>query len=119
MSHKRNNQRRLQHAHERIAQIRKQIESIDYACSGTLLRRMKLCGKASCRCSRDPQQRHGPYYEWNRLLKGRLVHRVVSPEQIGFLRRAIANHRKVQRILRRWEAETVRVLEAQPRKTET
>ncbi len=117
MSHKRNNDRRLQQAHDRIAQIRKQIESIDYACSGTLLRRMKLCGKASCRCSRDPQQRHGPYYEWNRLLKGRLVHRVVLPQEVRFLRRAIANYRKVQRLLRRWEGETARVLEA--RKSDT
>jgi hypothetical protein len=112
MSHKRNNQRRLQRAHERIAEIHKQIESLDYACSGTLLTRMKLCGKASCRCAQDPHQRHGPYYEWNRLLKGRLVHRVVLPGEVGFLRRAIANYRKVQRLLRRWEGETVRVLEA-------
>jgi hypothetical protein len=63
--------------------------------------------------TRSPATARGPYYEWNRLLKGRLVHRVVPPEQVGFLRRAIANYRKVQRLLRRWEAETVRVLEAQ------
>ena len=113
MSHNRNSQRRLLRAHERIAEIRQQIEAIDYACSGTLLTRMKLCGKASCRCARDPKHRHGPYYEWNRLLKGRLVHRVVSPGEVRFLRRAIANHRRVRRLLRRWEGETVRVLEAQ------
>ena len=112
MSHKRSDQRSLQQAQERIAKIRKQIESLDYACSGTLLTRMKLCGKPSCRCARDPEQRHGPYYEWNRLLKGRLVHRVVLPEEVRFLRRAIANYRKVQALLRRWEGETVRVLEA-------
>ncbi len=113
MSHNKNSQRRLLRAHQRIAGIRRQIGAIDYACSGTLLTRMKLCGKASCRCAQDPKHRHGPYSEWNRLLKGRLVHRVVSPQQVRFLRRAIANYRKVQRLLRRWEGETVRVLEAQ------
>ena len=113
MSHNKNSQRRLLRAHERIAGIRRQIGAIDYACSGTLLTRMKLCGKASCRCAQDPKHRHGPYSEWNRLLKGRLVHRVVSPAQVRFLRRAIGNQRKVQRLLRRWEGESVRVLEAQ------
>ncbi len=91
MSHNKNSQRRLLRAHERIAGIRRQIGAIDYACSGTLLTRMKLCGKASCRCAQDPKHRHGPYSEWNRLLKGRLVHRVVSPAQVRFLRRAIGN----------------------------
>ena len=40
---------------------------MDYLCSGTLLRRMKMCGKPGCRCSEDPDARHGPYYEWGHM----------------------------------------------------
>ena len=33
----------------RIARIRDTLGSVDYLCSGTLLERMKLCGKPGCR----------------------------------------------------------------------
>ena len=48
---------------------------------------------------------------------GKLVHRYVSPEQAELLQRAIANHRSVQKLLRTWETQTERVLDARyPRK---
>ena len=44
---------------------------------------------------------------------GKLVHRYVSPEQAGVLRQAIANYRKVKKLLRAWEAETERLIDAE------
>jgi hypothetical protein len=98
---------------ERIARIRDRIRTIDPLCSGTLLRRTKMCGKPECRCAQDPTARHGPYYEWGRMKKGRLVHRMVSPAQAALLREAIANYRTVRRLLRAWENETVKLIEAE------
>ena len=79
--------------------------------SGTLVKRKKLCGKERCRCVRDPRARHGPYYEWGFMKGGSQAHRMVSPEQAAILRQAIANYRTVRRLLRRWEAQTVRILD--------
>ena len=107
----------LLQAHARISEAREKLASVDYLCSGTLLKRMMKCGKASCRCQSDPSARHGPYYEWGHMQDGKLVHRYVSPEQAEQLQNAIANHRNAQRLLRSWEAQTIRVLEARfPRK---
>ena len=39
---------------------------------------------------------------------GKLVHRLVSVEQAGLLRRAIGNYRKLKKLLRAWEIETER-----------
>ena len=104
-------------AHARISSARQNIAAMDYLCSGTLLKRMMKCGKASCRCQHDPAARHGPYYEWGHMKGGKLVHRYVSPEQAELLQRAIANHRSVQKLLRTWETQTERVLDARyPRK---
>ena len=90
---------------------------MDYLCSGTLLKRMMKCGKASCRCQQDPAARHGPYYEWGHMHDGKLVHRYVSPEQADVLQQAITNYRSVQQLLRTWESQTERVLDARyPRK---
>jgi hypothetical protein len=98
---------------ERIAQIRNRIRALERVCSGSLLRRTKVCGKPACRCARDRTARHGPYYEWGRMKGGRLVHRMVSPPQAALLREAIANYRMLRRLLRTWEAETLKLIEAE------
>ena len=107
----------LHQAHERIRSARKALAAVDYVCSGTLLKRMMKCGKASCRCQVDPAARHGPYYVWGHMKHAKLVHRYVSPEQAQLLGQAIANYRQMQKLLRTWEAETERILDAlYPRK---
>lgn len=99
-------------ARARIAQIREELSSIELLCSGTLLKRMKTCGSPNCRCAQDPAARHGPYYEWGHMRGGKLVHRVVSPAQAEVLRHAIANYRRLKKLLRGWEAETERLIDA-------
>lgn len=103
----------IKQARERITRIRDTLGSVDYLCSGTLLERMKLCGKPGCRCAEDPQARHGPYYEWGHMEGGRLVHRTVSSQQAAILRLAIENYRKVKKLLRSWEVETERLIDAE------
>jgi hypothetical protein len=103
----------IQQARERITRIRDTLGSVDYLCSGTLLERMKLCGKPGCRCAEDPAARHGPYYEWGHMKAGKLVHRTVSPQQAGILRLAIANYRKAKKLLRSWEVQTERLIDAE------
>lgn len=100
-------------ARERIERIRAELAAIDIVCSGTLLKRMKTCGSPSCRCATDPDARHGPYYEWGHMKAGKLLHRLVSPPQAEALRLSIANYRKVKKLLRAWEAETERLIDAE------
>ena len=100
----------VRQASARIVRIRDSVGAIDYLCSGTLAKRMKLCGKPGCRCAQDPTARHGPYYEWGHMHDGKLVHRTVSPQQAAILRLAIANYRKVRKLLRAWEVETERLI---------
>ena len=44
---------------------------------------------------------------------GKLVHRMVSPQQAVRLRQAIGNYRKVLRLLRAWETDTERIITAE------
>ncbi|EQD28314.1 hypothetical protein B2A_14990, partial [mine drainage metagenome] len=105
---KRNQEQASERSRRRIAQLRAELAQMDYVCSGTLLERMKTCGKPACRCAQDPAARHGPYYEWGHMKAGKLVHRLVSAEQATLLRRAIANYRRFRKLLRTWETETER-----------
>jgi len=103
---------------ERISQIRQALAALDYVCSGTLLHRMMKCGKPSCRCQIDPDARHGPYFQWGHLKSRRLVHRYLSADQASLVRKAIANYRGAKKLLRAWERETERLIDAQmPPKT--
>jgi len=103
----------IQKTRARIAGIRDTINAVDYLCSGTLLEHMTRCGKPGCRCATDPDARHGPYYDWGHMLGGKLVHRRVSPEQAAVLRLAIANYRKVKKLLLAWEKESERLIDAE------
>ena len=98
---------------DRINRICADIGATDYLCSGTLYEHLTRCGKAGCRCAEDPTARHGPYYDWGHMQGGKLVRRRLSPEQAALMRRAIANYRKVKKLLRAWEAETARLIDVE------
>lgn len=87
----------------RIARIQRQIAQVDLICSGTLLKRTKVCGKPNCRCARDPDAEHGPYYEWKRRENNRLRHRIVSAEEARRIRRAQDDYQRVLALLAEWE----------------
>jgi len=97
----------LRRAREEVHQA---LRSTELLCRGTLVTRTKLCGKSSCRCAKDPKARHGPYHEWGRMEDDRLVNTMVSPQQAARLGEAIEAHRRLQRLLRRWEMVSARAI---------
>lgn len=102
---------------QRIQAIRQALAQIGYLCSGTLLARMNTCGKPNCRCAQDPAARHRPYYQWGHMKAGKLIHRLVSPEQAELLQVATANYRKMKKLMRTWETQTELIIDAEfPRK---
>jgi hypothetical protein len=105
--------RAVQRARERIQSIRASVTRFELLCSGTLSERMMKCGKPTCRCANDPAGRHGPYYEWARMRAGKPTHRYVSQQQAQVLRQAIDNYRLVKKLLREWEENTERLIDAE------
>ena len=100
-------------ARERIEALRAEITACEFVSSGSLTRRMTRCGKEGCRCARDAKWRHGPYFEWGRMEGGRQVSTYVSEEEAVRLREAMRNYRRIKRLLRRWERESVRAMKAE------
>ena len=107
----------IKQARERIDNIRRALGRIEYLCSGTLLKRTKVCGKPGCRCATDPSARHGPYHEWGHMRGGKLVHRSVTAEQAALLEQAIANYRNARKLMQAWEDETEKLIEAEAPRT--
>ena len=96
---------------EKIAEIQRTLSGMDYLSSGTLLKRMKVCGNPRCHCARARAARHGPYFEWSYLKAGKLHHRTLTPAQAEIMRLAIANQRKAKKLMRVWEAQTLNLIE--------
>ena len=95
----------------RIAEIQHALAAMQYLSSGTLLKRTKRCGNPRCRCATDPRARHGPYYEWSYKQAGKLRHLTLTARQAELMRLAIANSRRVKKLLRAWEQQTLRLIE--------
>jgi len=108
-----NPQRLTAQAHERIRQIHQAVAELETLCTGTLFKSLMKCGKPTCRCHQDPAARHGPYYQWGHMKAGKLVRRYVSPAQAVLLRQAITNYRTLKKLIRAWEAQTERLIDAQ------
>jgi hypothetical protein len=53
------------------------------------------------------------HFEWGHMRAGKLVHRQVSAQHAAALRSAIANYRLVKKLLRDWEVETERLIDAE------
>ena len=105
-------QRATQRASARINGIRTTLAGFELVCSGTLSRRMMTCGKPNCRCASDPDARHGPYFQWVRMRAGKPTHRYVTEPQAQVLNQAIDNYRQIKQLLREWEQNTERLIDA-------
>ena len=91
---------------------------------GTPWARSTTCARARCSkrtksaaspaaAAQDPAARHGPYYRVgaHEGRQARAPH--VSAQQAAVLRHAIDNYRKVKKLLRDWEVETERLIDAE------
>lgn len=106
-------QERVQQIRARIEGIRQELAALETLSSGTVLKRMKTCGNPNCGCHQDPDKRHGPYYEWTHLKAGKYTHRSLSVEQAAAMTAAIANHRKLQKLVTAWKVETEKLIETE------
>ena len=104
--------RGVEQARARIERIRAALPEFDLVCSGTLVRRMMTCGKSNCHCASDPGARHGPYWQWGHMRSGKPTHRHVSEQQAVVLRQAIDNYRQIKKLLKAWEENTERIIDA-------
>lgn len=102
-------EKRLRECRNEYARIKARIRGVGFICEGSLVERWTSCGKPNCRCTGDPPQRHGPYYQLTWKERGKTVTRRLSAEQAQLYREWIANRRELDALLQQmreisWEA---------------
>ena len=88
---------------QRFAALKREILHLDYFCKGTVLKRMMKCGNPQCPCHRDPNKRHGPYWECTYKLQNKTINLKLYPETLPLYRAAVRQHRKLKSLLSRME----------------
>ena len=88
---------------QRFAELKRDLEQLQYFCKGTVLKRMMKCGKAYCACASDPTKRHGPYYELTYKANGKTVNVKISPEAAPLYKAASQQYRKLKKLFSRLE----------------
>ncbi len=93
---------------EKFAAIKSEIEEIGFIAQGSVTDRWKKCGKPACRCQRDPDEWHGPYYQWSWKTGGRTASIALSLEQAEVVRQWVENNRRLERIIKRLRETSLR-----------
>ncbi len=94
-------QQRLLRYQQEYKQLKQEVAQVGCVLQGSLTKRWMRCGKNNCACQKDPQARHGPYYQWSWKDRGRTASVYLTAEQAELCQEWIANHRELERLLKR------------------
>jgi hypothetical protein len=95
----RERQQRLRQYWKEYEAIKARIREVGFICEGSLVKRYLSCGKPNCRCSTDPNRRHGPYHQLSWKEAGTTVSRRLTPGQAALYEEWIANRHRLHALL--------------------
>jgi len=91
-------ERRLERLRADYQAATAKIAEIGFTCEGSLVERYTTCNNPNCRC-KDPQQRHGPYWQISWKEGGKTVSKLISAEDAALYQQWIDNRRRLETAL--------------------
>jgi hypothetical protein len=91
-------ERRLERLRRDYDQLKTQLADVGFICEGSLTELYTACGNPNCRC-RDPERRHGPYWQLTWKQAGKTVTRRLSAQEAQLYRQWIANRRQLSAVI--------------------
>ncbi len=92
--------------------IVRRLGQLGFALPGTITERTKSCGKPTCRCHNDLDQRHGPYIQWTRTVDGTTVTRALTREQLDRYQPWFDNNRRLHELTARLQTVSIEAITA-------
>jgi hypothetical protein len=90
--------RRLERCRRDYEAVTARLTEVGFVCEGSLAELYTSCGNPNCRW-RNPDQRHGPYWQLTWKEAGKTVTRRLSAEDAALYREWIANRRQLEAVL--------------------
>src|ERR1700757_5129362 len=91
-------ERRLERLRRDYDTVKSRIAEVGFICEGSLQELYTSCGNPNCRC-RDPENRHGPYWQLTWKEQGKTITRRLSAEGAALSREWITNRRTLEGLL--------------------
>lgn len=91
-------ERRLERLRADYQAATAKITEVGFTCEGSLVERYTTCNNPNCRC-KDPQQRHGPYWQISWKEAGKTVSKLISAEDAALYQQWIDNRRRLETAL--------------------
>jgi hypothetical protein len=83
----------------RYRQLLEQVGELGFIASGNLMPRYRVCATPGCRCTADPPQRHGPYWQHTRKVAGKTVTTLLTGEQAERYQEWVINRRRLDELI--------------------
>jgi hypothetical protein len=74
-------ERQLARLRARFEEHARELARIGFVLRGSVVQTYKRCSSPGCGCQSDPAKLHGPYWQWNGKINGRMTSRALSEEQ--------------------------------------
>ncbi len=105
--------RKLKTAEGKYSRLANALASVGPIRRGSIYQTRLRCGSSGCRCQRDPDARHGPYWLWTAKVAGKSKCRKLNAETLKLYRQQSKNHAKMKQIIHRMETITEEITECQ------
>lgn len=87
---------------QRIAAIKRELESLGPLRPGSLSRQYNVCGNPTCRCKAHPSQRHGPYYQLSYTHQNQSSSQFVRTAERADVELQLRNYRRLRALVDEW-----------------
>jgi len=91
----------------RFEDCRKELDTIGFILTGSITKHYTKCRTPSCRCMKDPDYRHGPYYDWTRKVRGKTVTVRLTEQEANILKEWTDNKKQFYKIIKKMEQITL------------
>jgi hypothetical protein len=88
--------------------IQADMSALGFVLQGSVTERWMECGNVTCQCHSDRKARHGPYCQWSWKAKGKTHSVYLTAEQAAICREWIGNHRRLEKLLKKLRALSLR-----------
>ena len=96
-----------------IEKLKEKIVSKTYIVNGSLAKQYKQCGKENCRCRKNKDSWHGPYWIWTRKVNGKTITKTLTQEKAANVKKAIKEMKEINRIIEKWRILSVKGIQKQ------
>jgi len=105
--------RKLKAAEMKYRRLTDTLASLGPIRKGSIYQTRLRCGSSGCRCHRDPDARHGPYWLWTAKVDGKSKCRKLNPRALTLYRQQSKNYAKLKHIIQKMERVSEEITECQ------